>query len=290
MAERMIQIAGAELCTEAFGDRSDPPVLLIMGIGGSMLWWDEAFCRRLADGGRFVLRYDHRDTGRSTTYEPGAPGYTSADMIADAAAVLDGYGIGAAHVVGLSAGGAFAQLLALDAPQRVASLVLISTSPATPGERHLPSPTAAFMDFARGAHVDYDDPASVVEYLVDYSRVLAGGVRPYDEAATRDLACREVARARRIASVRNHDAIRDGERTGTTSLSDLRVPTLVIHGTADPLFGPAHAEALAAEIPGAALVLLDGAGHGLDPADHATVAGAIIEHTGRAVTARPDGS
>ena len=84
----------------------------------------------LADRGRFVIRYDHRDTGRSVTYEPGRPGYTGGDLVADAAGVLDAYEIPAAHIVGVSAGGAFAQLLALDYPNRVLSLVLISTSPA----------------------------------------------------------------------------------------------------------------------------------------------------------------
>src|SRR5687767_6360549 len=99
-----------------------------MGIGGSMLWWEEDFCAMLADGGRFVIRYDHRDTGRSVSYEPGRPGYTGGDLVADAAGVLDAYGLSAAHVVGVSAGGAFAQLLALDFADRVLSLVLISTS------------------------------------------------------------------------------------------------------------------------------------------------------------------
>src|SRR6266508_5999006 len=78
VAERMIDVNGVELCTEQFGDPVDLPILLIMGIGGSMLWWEEGFCRMLADGGRFVIRYDHRDTGRSVTYEPGHPEYTGA--------------------------------------------------------------------------------------------------------------------------------------------------------------------------------------------------------------------
>src|SRR5919201_4089546 len=102
----------------------DPPVLLVMGTGASMLWWEEGFCRMLADGGRFVIRYDHRDTGRSVTSEPGRPGYTGADLVADAAGVLDAYGVRRAHVVGVSAGGAVARLLALSYPHRVQSLVL----------------------------------------------------------------------------------------------------------------------------------------------------------------------
>lgn len=116
MAERMIKANGVELCTEPFASPTDPAVLLVMGLGGSMLWWEDGFCRMLADAGRFVIRYDHRDTGRSVTYEPGRPGYTGADLITDAVSVLDGYGVAAAHVVGVSASGALAQLLALDFP------------------------------------------------------------------------------------------------------------------------------------------------------------------------------
>ena len=149
MPERMIEANGVELWTEPFGDPDDPPVLLIMGVGGSMLWWEEGFCRMLAEGGRYVIRYDHRDTGRSVTYEPGRPGYTADDLIDDATRVLDAYGIAAAHLVGVSAGGAFAQLVALDFPDRVLSLVLISTSPALPGERELPPPTEEFGDSRR---------------------------------------------------------------------------------------------------------------------------------------------
>ena len=116
MTERMIEANRVELCTEPFGDSTDPAILLLQGVGASMLWWEDGFCRLLADAGRFVIRYDHRDTGRSVTYEPGRPGYTGTDLVADAVGVLDGYDVSAAHVVGVSAGGAFAQLLALDFP------------------------------------------------------------------------------------------------------------------------------------------------------------------------------
>ena len=92
MTERMIDTNGVELCTDSFGDPADPPILLIMGIGASMLWWEEGFCRMLAAGRRFVIRYDHRDTGRSVTYQYGHPGYTGADLVADAVGVLDAYG------------------------------------------------------------------------------------------------------------------------------------------------------------------------------------------------------
>jgi pimeloyl-ACP methyl ester carboxylesterase len=278
VAERMIEANGVALCTEPFGDPADPPILLVMGIGGSMLWWDEGFCRMLAGGGRLVIRYDHRDTGRSVTYEPGHPPYNGADLVADAAGVLDVYGLVAAHIVGVSAGGAFAQLLALDFADRVLSLVLISTSPATPGDCELPPPTEEFQRFVATAEVDWSDRESVVEYLVGYSRVLNGGRRGFDEAASREFVRRDLERARNVAALQNHDAISDDDRT-REPLSSIKVPTLVIHGTADPMFPLAHGQALAEEIPGATLLPLEGAGHGVDEADWETIVAAILEHT-----------
>ena len=274
----MIQANGVGLCIEPYGDPADPPILLVMGIGGSMLWWEEGFCRMLADGGRFVIRYDHRDTGRSVTYEPGRPEYSAADLVADAAGVLDACCIRAAHVVGVSGGGAFAQLLALDHPDLVLSLVLISTSPATPDERGLPSATERYRRFLATAEVEWSDVESVTEYLVEYSRTLAGGQRPFDEAAIRELVRRDVERAHSIAASQNHGAILEGE-VSREPLSSIAVPTLVIHGTADPMFPLEHGQALAEEIPGASLLTLEGAGHGIDRADWETIAPAIVDHT-----------
>jgi pimeloyl-ACP methyl ester carboxylesterase len=280
VAERMIEANGVVLCAEAFGDSADPPILLVTGVGASMLWWEEGFCKLLADGGRFVIRYDHRDTGRSVTYEPGHPEYTGADLVGDAAGVLDAYDISAAHVVGVSAGGAFAQVLALDFPDRILSLVLISTSAAVPGGRELPPPTEAFGRFVTTAEADWSDADSVVEYLVDYCHVLAGGRRRFDEAAVRELVRRDVERARNFASAQNHDALPEDERS-RGALSSIAVPTLVIHGSADPMFPLEHGRALAEEISGARLLALDGAGHGVDRADWETIARAILEHTER---------
>jgi pimeloyl-ACP methyl ester carboxylesterase len=283
VTERMIEANGVELCTESFGDRADPPILLVMGVGASMLWWDERFCGMLAEAGRFVIRYDHRDTGRSVTYEPGRPVYTGGDMAADAVGVLDAYGVPAAHIVGVSAGGAFAQILALDVPDRVLSLVLISSSPATPGERELPSPTETFGDFVSTARVDWSDAESVIEYLVGYTRMLAGN-RPFDESEQREFVRRDVERANNIAALQNHDVLPDDERS-YGPLASINAPTLVIHGTADPLFPPRHGEALASEIPGATLQLLEGAGHGVDRADWDVIVPAIVRHTDPSIRA-----
>jgi pimeloyl-ACP methyl ester carboxylesterase len=224
-----------------------------------------------------VIRYDHRDTGRSTTFPAGNPGYTGATLVTDAVAVLDGYGIPAAHVVGLSAGGGIAQCVALDHAERVRSLVLISTSPAVPVARELPSPTEAFGRFFANASVEWSDRASVAQFQVDYWRVLAGD-RPFDEPACRELVERDLARARDFAAAHNHDLIADGGPANTT-LSSISVPTLVIHGTADPMFPFAHGQALAEHIPNANVLPLDGAGHGIDRADWSTVLPAILAHT-----------
>ncbi len=208
----------------------------------------------------------------------GPPEYTGSDLVADAVGVLDAYGIPAAHVVGVSAGGALAQLLALAFPKRVLSLVLISTSPATPGERRLPPATEPYRRCLATANVDWSDRDSVIDYLVGYSRMLAGGERLFDEAAARELVRRDVERANNIAASENHAALPEGE-VPNAPLSSIAVPTLVIHGTADPMFPLGHGQALAEEIPGARLLTLEGAGHGVDRADWETIVRAILGHT-----------
>ena len=277
MTERIVEANGVQLCTEPFGEGADPPILLIMGIGASMLWWEEGFCRMLADAGRFVIRYDHRDTGRSVTDPPGRPGYTGADLTADAIGVLDAYGIAAAHLVGVSAGGGIAQELALDCPDSVRSLTLISTSPVTPGGRALPPPTAEFGRFVTTVEVDWSDSESVIKYLVGYWRLLSGQERPFDEAAFLALASREVGRARDFRAAQNHDLLRDDGRS-REPLSSISSPTLVIHGTADPMFPIGHGEALADGIPDAQMLRLEDAGHGVYRADWEEIAAAILEH------------
>jgi pimeloyl-ACP methyl ester carboxylesterase len=278
MAQATIEVDGIELATESFGDPSDPPLLLIMGMGASMVWWEDDFCRSLAAGGRFVIRYDHRDTGRSTSYEPGHPRYGSEELVTDAGAVLDGYQIPAAHVIGLSMGGALAQLVALEFPARVTSLTLISTTFAVSSGRELPPPARSYTQFLRDARVDWDDAQSVIEYVVDHWRALSPTTRPFDEHNVRGLATRDVQRARNFASARNHGLLA-GEPPDRP-VSAIGVPTLVIHGTADPLCGLEHGQALSEKIPGARLLVLEGAGHGLQRPDWAAVRSAILAHTG----------
>jgi pimeloyl-ACP methyl ester carboxylesterase len=279
--EMFARAGDAELCVHAFGDRADPAVLLVQGAGAAMDWWEDDFCRRLVAGGRRVIRYDHRDTGASTTCPAGAPDYTGRDLAEDIVAVLDALGVARAHLVGLSMGGALAQVVALDHPDRVASLTLVATSPVGPGTGglDLPPMTAELAaTFAGdGPGPDWTDRSAAVDHLVDAFRPYAGSL-PFDEAGLRAVAGRVADRSLDLASAANHLAC-DAGAEPTRALGDLTVPVLVIHGTEDPLFPPAHGRALADLIPGARLLLLDHAGHELPRATWDAVVPALLAHT-----------
>jgi pimeloyl-ACP methyl ester carboxylesterase len=182
MTDRILQANGVHLCAETFGDPADPALLLIHGAGNSMLSWDEALCARLAAGGRFAIRYDVR----SVTCAPGAPNYTLRDLVADAAGLLDALGAGEAHVLGMSIGAAIGQLLALDHPDRVATLILASSTPGIPGQEDGDLPGASGALFAGEPPApDWTDRAAVIEYIVESERPFAPR---FDEAAMRRLA------------------------------------------------------------------------------------------------------
>ena len=275
--ERIVPVAAgeAEICAQAFGDAAAPPVLLIMGQMGSMLWWRDELCERLAGRGRYVLRYDHRDTGRSTAYPPGEPGYTGDDLAADPIAVLDGYGVEQAHVLGVSMGGALAQALAVRHPGRVASLTLVSTSPIE-GAAELPPPDSEYIEQAGAyAEIDWGDSDAIAEMFVADCRAAGSTIHPFDEEATRAFVRSDLARARNPASLNNHTVIDHGEGVPEGSLSRIAVPTLVLHGSSDPLFPPGHGEALAESIPGASLELIEGGGHVLHEDDWEQVIDAV---------------
>jgi pimeloyl-ACP methyl ester carboxylesterase len=258
---------GADLCVEAIGDPADPAVLLIGAATWSMDWWEDELCHRLADRGRLVVRYDQRDTGRSTSSPPGAPGYTGADLVSDAVAVLDGLGIVRAHVVGLSMGGGVAQYLALEHRDRLATLTLMSTTPVDPGVEGLPGPTPELRAALAGgsAPPDWHDREAVIDHVVDGERPYAGPGN-VDEPRLRAIAGRVFDRSRDIAASMTNHFLLDHDGPGDPRLGRLEgLPTLVVHGTTDPLFPLAHGRALAGVIPGARLVELRDVGHQLPP-------------------------
>jgi pimeloyl-ACP methyl ester carboxylesterase len=279
MTEQMIRADGVELAAQSFGDPLRPPMLLIMGGMASMLWWPEALCERLANNGRYVIRYDSRDTGLSTKYPAGEPGYTFEDMVDDVFRVLDGYAIRAAHIVGMSLGAMIGQVAAIRQPSRVLSLTAISSSPIGMDTSHLPQFSEAFlarMDVAENA--DWSDRTQVIACMVEDSRVLAGTAHPFDEAQARAFIARDHDRSGGYLSATNHGALKLGD-TWRGRLSDMKVPLLVIHGTADPVYPIEHGEALAGAVADARLLKLEGGGHELHPAHWETIAAAITGHT-----------
>ncbi|NIK59753.1 alpha/beta fold hydrolase [Kribbella shirazensis] len=270
--ETLYPVNGIELCAQTFGDPADPAVLLIHGASASMLWWEPGLCKQLADRGRFVVRYDQRDTGRSTAYPVGEPGYAMSDLAADAVGLLDALGIDRAHVVGLSMSGGTALFLGLDDPSRVASLTFVST---TTGEDGLPPPSESMP---RLGTPDFADRAAVEEYVVRSIEAEAAG--HFEEASARALVQADQARARDYeASLTNHYAMTfDGPRNG--GFGDLTQPVLVVHGDQDPLLPLPHGEAIRDAVPGARLVVLAGMGHGLSAPYWSEFVDALIEHTG----------
>ncbi len=258
---------GSQLCVQAIGAADDPALLLIAGATWSLDWWEDELCHRLVRRGRRVVRYDQRDTGRSTSWPAGSPGYRGADLVTDAVAVLDALGIERAHVVGLSMGGGVAQHLALEHRRRVETLTLIATTPIDATSENLPGPTRELQAIfvAPPDEPDWGDREAVIDHVVDGERPYAGP-DTFDEARVRAIAGRVVDRTRDMAASLTNHFLLDAGAPGDARLSDLAgLPTLVLHGTADPLFPLAHGRALANAIPGAQLIELEGVGHQLPP-------------------------
>jgi pimeloyl-ACP methyl ester carboxylesterase len=207
-----------------------------------------------------VIRYDLRDTGQSVHYPAGAPDYGSADLVADAVGLLDAYGVGSACLMGISMGGAIAQLVALDHPERVSALVLVSTM--APGGPSVPSDERLRAYFQSVTDVDWSDREAVVARQLGLARALASRSVPFDEVGTRALIEHSLGRTADVrASLTNHDVVRDDRKPWFSRLSEIRVPTLVVHGEDDPLFPLPLAEATVDGIPNATLLVEPGVGH-----------------------------
>ncbi len=278
MTERIDTIKSVELCTESFGRPEDPCILLIMGATASMVWWDAEFCAALAARGRFVIRYDQRDTGRSTSYPPGAATYSVLDLMDDALGALDLYQIGAAHWAGMSLGGMLAQLAALRAPERVKSLTLIGAR-VWDDRPDLPDIDPHILEYhAAAGDLDWADRDAVVRYLVGSWKTLCGSGRRFDAARAMELARLDLERARSPLSRFNHAALQGGEEYYGRA-GEIRTPALIIHGSEDPVSPFPHALAIRDAIPGSQLLALEGAGHELHRDDWPRIIDAIVEHT-----------
>ncbi len=279
--EKINKINGIDICTESFGNPTHPAVLLIMGAMCSMVYWDEEFCQRLANTGRYVIRFDNRDVGRSIAYEPGNSQYTVIDMADDAVGVLDAFGIDQAHIVGMSLGGMIAQIIAIKYPLRVLTLTLIASSifGSDDNNRNLPPMDKSILDYhANAATLNWSDEESVANYLVAGSRLLCGSKHTFDEKRVYKQVTAEIKRANNLLSIFNH-ALLKGDASYEGKLKGINLPTLVIHGTEDKILPYEHGLALANEIPNASMLTLEGSGHEIHSADWNNIIKAISNHT-----------
>jgi len=274
MAETTVTANGIRLWYETFGGASDPPVLLIMGLGAQAISWDETFCRRLADGGRYVIRYDNRDVGLSQWFDDDSTPYTLNEMADDAVGLLDALGITRAHVVGVSMGGMIAQVVAITHPERVLTLTSIMSTTGA-GDVEPPTPEALAVLTAL--------PGETFEERLDQAmrtrRLLHGPRFDWDEKWQRERATASIERAfHPQGTQRQMQAILQSPPR-VDALRDVAVPTLVIHGTADPLVHFSGGESTAKAVPGARLLAIEGMGHSLPPAVWDEVVPAILEHS-----------
>lgn len=279
---RAIERGEVRLMTESFGEACNPPVMLVMGATASMLGWPDGFCRALAARGFFVIRFDHRDTGQSTTVPPGTSTYSIEDMAGDVLAVMDAHAVTRAHLVGMSLGGLICQMLAAGNAGRVASLTLIAAEPLGWDGAPMPPISQAFLDhFGRLSELDWSDPAAVADFLTGTERLCAGTGVPFDEAAAQARVAQVLARTDSPASMFNHATLGlDGDWTGR--FRQISAPVLVIHGEDDPIVALANGTALAEGIADAELMVLAGVGHELPARLIDRIADRIADHVGAA--------
>src|ERR1700712_2955681 len=294
LAHQPPQIAhanGIDLCYEIFGDPAAEPLLLIMGLGAQMIHWDDEFCRQLAARGFRVIRFDNRDIGKSSKLSGGkrlgpvellklrflkipvAAPYRLIDMAKDTVGLMDVLGIKAAHLVGASMGGMIAQEVAISFPQRVRSLTSIMS---TTGNPKVPPPTreAAAMLMA-------PPTTTKEEYLERFAKtwkILRVGSFPQDEALDRSRAERTFERALNPAGAGRQLRAILASGSRKERLRAVKAPTLVIHGTVDPLVRPEGGKDTAASIPGAKLLMIEGMGHALPVSMWPEIINAIANH------------
>lgn len=269
-------VNGIQIEYETFGNRSDRPLLLIMGLGGQMIHWDDALCLDLAERGHFVIRFDNRDVGLSTKFDQAGipdlmeifgkiaqgekilPPYTLEDMADDAVGLLEVLGIQKAHVCGMSMGGMIAQTIAIRHPKQLLSLISIYS---TTGNPRVPPPTpeASLVLIAPPPN----EREGNIEHMLGVFKTLSGPGFPVDEPWTRKMMAESYDRCfcpqgtgRQLLAILS-------QKNRVPALAKVAVPTLVIHGTDDPLVSVEGGKDTAQAVPGAELILIEGMGHDL---------------------------
>jgi pimeloyl-ACP methyl ester carboxylesterase len=287
---------GVEVCYQTFGDRDAEPLLLVMGLGGPMTWWDPEFCQMLAGRGFFVVRYDNRDTGRSSRVSGGVnrrqvvacfaglrprTPYSMQDLADDGFALLDCLEVDTAHVVGISMGGMIAQTMALSHPKRVLSLTSIMSST---GRR-----TVGWQDPSLLPLLVVNRDRSR-EHYVDTSarlwRLIGSPEYPDTTESIRERAAETWDRGISRAGVMRQMGAVLTQPDRSRAMRSLRVPTLVIHGTRDKMVHVSGGRATSQAIPGSELLLVPGMGHDVPRALHRTFVDAIRRVADRAQSQR----
>lgn len=289
--ELFTTVDGATVGVEHYGEAAAPLVLLAGGT--TMLSWPDALCEALARGGRHVVRYDLRDSGTSTTINPEAPRYTLRDLASDAAALARGLDDRTAHLAGIGVGGMVAQVAALDHPDVFSELTLVGTRPIAPGpiDNDLPDHEAATMErlFSRPMP-DWSDRAAVAAHAAAGAEILgndpaaahAAAERVWDRTPSTEPAVQMANQMGMVFSTL------DCTPRWRERLPELAIPALVVHGRSDPFFPLGNGEALAREIPGARLLVLERSSTAIPDTTADEVANAMLELSGPNVAGRSD--
>ncbi len=288
--EQVAAVNGIELAYQEMGEPEGEPIVLIMGLGTQMIAWEPGFCAYLADAGYRVVRFDNRDIGHSTVIDAPVPGtvpmllglhrglaYTLDDMADDTAALIEHLGFDRAHVVGASQGGMIAQILGYRRPELVSSLGLIMTGA---GKRvnSVPRLRALGVLLSRPPQ----EREAFIDAVAKTFKVLGSPGYPPDDAKLRQMIAASYDRGHNPpgAARQLHAATTGGDRT--RKLRTVEAPTVVIHGTKDPLVRPAAGRSVAAAIPDARLEMIEGMGHDLPEQLWERITRLLIENAGRA--------
>jgi pimeloyl-ACP methyl ester carboxylesterase len=275
MITKRVAANGIEIAYDTFGRPTDPPLVLVMGLNTQRLAWPEPFCRQLADQGFYVIRFDNRDCGESThlddlpapnpvavAFRRRRPAYVLDDLASDTLALLDALGLDRVHLVGASMGGFIAQLVAIRAPARIASLTLIMTSTGSLLVGHTKPKVIAAVLRSKPA----GDRAGAIQTSVDLLRLIGSRGYPFDEEKVREFAQQSYERRYDPAGGQRQLGAVVAQNDRTKDLTRITAPTLVLHGLQGPLVAASGGLALARAIPAARFVGFHGMGHDLPEA------------------------
>lgn len=289
---------GINLWVESFGNPKDTPILLIIGAGSQCKLWPEEFCKKLADGGYFVVRYDHRDTGKSNSINYQDSPYTIMDLSRDAIAVLDSFDIQSAHIVGFSMGGQIAQFIGAYFPEYAQTITLMATSTSfkegfnafegklTPDG--LSPPKEHYVKWAtRAINVDQQSLEEKIQDFLTSWKFLNGDKVAFDEELYKQMAIESYSRSELYNPYPNHAlAMQASYEEHKNAPRLIKASTLIIHGKEDPVFGIDHAHSLNKEIQKSQLIIIDDMGHNLNTKFFGQIISLIKNHVNQYLLAQ----